>query len=67
MQNKIVVTTELYKASIPEECSMPFEEHLDSMLCWGLVSAIEHGTPMNCGGCDESKLTQCKQKDIKNV
>lgn len=67
MQTKIVLTTELYKASIPEECSMPFEEHIDSMLCWGLVSAIEYGTPMNCGVCEESKLNRCKQKELKNV
>lgn len=51
-----VVTEQEYERSIPDECAMPMTEHLNSMLCWGLMNAIEKGHKMNCSGCDENKV-----------
>lgn len=49
------VTEQVYAQSIPKECSMSFGAHMDAMLCWGLMSSIEKGHKMDCGGCDETK------------
>ena len=49
----IKVTEELYKANIPDCCQFrTFEEHMEIMLCWGLVSSIEQGKTQNCSFCD---------------
>lgn len=48
------ITEAQYAAAIPACCEyQTFEEHRDGlMLCWGLVSAIERGLPMNCDRCE---------------
>lgn len=54
-QPTITLTLELYKTSIPDECSLPFEGHEEMMLCWGLASAIERGLIVDCSNCELSK------------
>ena len=50
------ITEELYEKSIPDDCSMPMQVHVQGMLCWGLMAAIRAGHTMNCDGCDENKV-----------
>jgi hypothetical protein len=50
------LTEQEYERSIPDACSMPMQVHLQGMLCWGLVRAIERGHRQNCDGCDENKV-----------
>lgn len=50
------ITEELYEKSIPSDCAMPMQVHVQGMLCWGLMSAIRKGHRMNCDNCDENKV-----------
>ena len=51
------VTEAEYQAAIPKCCFyQTSQEHVESlMLCWGLLSAIKGGYPMNCGNCEMIK------------
>ena len=50
------VSEELYAKSIPKECSMQtFSQHMNMMLCWGLMRSIEQGHRQDCSGCDENQ------------
>ena len=41
-----------YIKAIPKNCEyQSIEDHIDMMLCWGLVSSIEKNKPMKCGSC----------------
>jgi hypothetical protein len=41
-----------YAAAIPKCCSrQTLEQHVDMMLCWGLVAAIRNGRTMDCSCC----------------
>lgn len=45
---------ERYAAAIPACCSYrSIEAHEAILLCWGLLDAVERGTPMDCSGCPE--------------
>lgn len=51
------VTDEAYEEAIPACCAyQSLDDHVYGlMLCWSLVSAIEKGCQVNCGGCDCAK------------
>jgi uncharacterized cysteine cluster protein YcgN (CxxCxxCC family) len=64
----IEVTEALYEASIPEECSYrTLKDHLEMMLCWGLVSSIEQGKKMNCGSCCENLSNERKRNEVQST
>lgn len=48
------ITPEVYAAHIPGCCRLrTFEEHVDIMLCWGLVNQIREGYDTKaCGMCE---------------
>lgn len=48
------ITPEIYTANIPGCCRLrTYEEHMDIMLCWGLVNQIREGYDAKaCGMCE---------------
>ena len=46
------ITLKQYKDAIPKCCvHQSVKEHMDMMLCWGLVRAIEEDCEVNCDNC----------------
>jgi len=54
METEMKFDPEKYEKAIPSCCCyQTLWEHLGPLLlCWGLLSSIQHDEPMDCGSCE---------------